>query len=111
MREQTPTIFDDPAGFILRELNELKKLVIQQGHAQKEVITSDECAELLAVSVSYIYRLTSEKRLPHYKPQGKKIYFKRQELLEWLLAHRISPDSELADHIESRVRIARNGKR
>ncbi|MBL0467081.1 helix-turn-helix domain-containing protein [Aeromonas veronii] len=110
MREQNSSVFSDPNGAILKELYELKQLVIQQRQAQKEVLSAEECAELLGVSVCYVYRLTSEKRLPHYKPQGKKIYFKRVELLDWLLSHRISPDAELAEHVTKRVRQASHGR-
>lgn len=110
MREQNPSVYSDPNGSILKELYELKRLVIQQGQGQKEVISAEECAELLGVSVSYVYRLTSEKRLPYYKPQGKKIYFKRDELLDWLLSHRISPDAELTEHVTKRVRQASHGR-
>ncbi|MFM4895192.1 helix-turn-helix domain-containing protein [Aeromonas caviae] len=110
MREQNPPLYGENNGAILKELYELKKLVRQQGQAQKEVLCAEECAELLGVSVSYVYRLTSEKRLPHYKPQGKKIYFKRDELLGWLLSHRISPDAELNEHVAKRVRQARHGR-
>src|SRR5690606_40240959 len=110
MREQNPSVFSDPNGAILKELYELKRLVIQQGQAQKEVLSAEECAELLGVSVGYVYRQTSEKRLPFYKPNGKKIYFKRDELLDWLLSHRISPDVELSAHVAKHVRLARNGR-
>ncbi|EDB5228013.1 MULTISPECIES: helix-turn-helix domain-containing protein [Gammaproteobacteria] len=110
MREQNPPLYGENNGAILKELYELKQLVRQQGQAQKEVLSAEECAELLGVSVSYVYRLTSEKRLPHYKPQGKKIYFKRDELLDWLLSHRISPDAELNEHVAKRVRQARHGR-
>lgn len=108
MREQATQ--SNPFDTILQELQELREVVERQGHARKEVITAEECAELLGVSAGYVYRLTSEKRLPHYKPQGKKIYFRRQELLDWLLTHRVSPDSELAGHVEQRVRKAHRGK-
>ena len=60
--------------------------------------------------IYYSEQLFSEKRLPHYKPQGKKIYFKRDELLDWLLSHRISPDTELTEHVAKRVRLARHGR-
>ncbi|OZG40526.1 DNA-binding protein [Aeromonas sp. A35_P] len=110
MREQNPSVYSDPNGAILKELHELKQLVRQQGQAHKEVLCAEECAELLGVSVGYVYRLTSEKRLPYYKPQGKKIYFKRDELLDWLLSHRISPDAELSEHVAKHVRQARNGR-
>lgn len=110
MREQNPSVFSDPKGTILKELYELKQLVIQQGQAQKEVLSAEECAELLGVSVGYVYRQTSEKRLPFYKPNGKKIYFKRDELLDWLLSHRISPDAELTEHVTKRVRRPSHGR-
>ncbi|WP_279499359.1 hypothetical protein [Aeromonas veronii] len=35
MREQNSSVFSDPNGAILKELYELKQLVIQQGQAQK----------------------------------------------------------------------------
>lgn len=47
MREQNSSVFSDPNGAILKELYELKQLVIQQGQAQKEVLSAEECAELL----------------------------------------------------------------
>ncbi|MGU5711371.1 MULTISPECIES: helix-turn-helix domain-containing protein [Aeromonas] len=110
MREQNSSVYSDPNGAILKELYELKQLVIQQGQAQKEVLSAEECAELLGVSVGYVYRQTSEKRLPFYKPNGKKIYFKRDELLDWLLSHRISPDIEVTESITKRLRPARHGR-
>ncbi|WP_368211523.1 helix-turn-helix domain-containing protein [Aeromonas sp. s10] len=110
MREQNSSVFSDPNGTILKELYELKQLVIQQGQAQKEVLSAEECAELLGVSVGYVYRQTSEKRLPFYKPNGKKIYFKRDELLDWLLSHRISPDAELTEHVTKRMRQVSHGR-
>jgi multidrug efflux pump subunit AcrB len=38
MREQNPSVYSDPNGSILKELYELKRLVIQQGQGQKEVM-------------------------------------------------------------------------
>ena len=39
-------------------------------------ITVKEAAEYLDISVAYLYRLTSEARIPHYKSRGRKrLYF------------------------------------
>ena len=43
MREQNPSVYSDPNGIILKELYELKRLVIQQGQGQKEVISPRRC--------------------------------------------------------------------
>ena len=38
----------------------------------KEVLTSDEAARYLGISKSYLYKLTMQQKIPHYKPMGKK---------------------------------------
>ena len=54
-----------------------------------------EAAEFLDFSRSYLYRLTSQGRVPCYKPEGKRIYFDRAELVNWLKRNRIRPQEEL----------------
>lgn len=39
----------------------------------------------IGVSESLLYKLTSGKEIPHYKPRGKMIYFAKEELDEWLM--------------------------
>ena len=41
--------------------------------------------------------MTSKKQIPHFCPQGKKLYFKRAELDEWLLRNR----KDSLDNIET----------
>ena len=62
----------------------------------KEILTIEEAAEFLSVSKSYLYMQTSAHAIPHYKPTGKRCYFKRGELEAWILAGRISTKSEIA---------------
>jgi excisionase family DNA binding protein len=51
--------------------------------------------QLLGLSASYGYKLTSEKKIPHYKPFGKKIFFKESELIAWAFENRIQTQQEL----------------
>ena len=39
----------------------------------------------VGISESMLYKLTSGKEIPHYKPRGKMIYFAKEDLDEWLL--------------------------
>ncbi|ERP89013.1 hypothetical protein Q666_15160 [Marinobacter sp. ES-1] len=94
---------------IKRELRKLQTLLTRQHQSQKPIMSVDECSELLGLSVSYVYRLTSEKRIPHYKPHGKKVYFRRDEIIEWALSNRITPDGEITDRIRTHARRARRG--
>jgi len=60
-------------------------------------LTLMEAAEFLDFSRSYLYRLTSQGRVPCYKPEGKRVYFDRAELVNWLKRNRIRPQEEIAE--------------
>ena len=61
----------------------------------KTVLTFLEFCSYANISKSYAYRLTSENRVPHYKPTGKKIYFKKTEVDEWLLQNVVKTNVEI----------------
>jgi excisionase family DNA binding protein len=82
---------------ILKEVQELKKLLIEQSMLQKEVLNFNEAAIYIEVSHSHLYKLTSSGKLPFYKPNGKKIYFNRKELDTWLLSNRQTSASEILE--------------
>ena len=65
----------------------------------KEVLTSDEAARYMGVSLSHLYKLTARQQIPHYKPRGKMCYFNRQELEQWLQRNRVAT----ADEIEAKA--------
>jgi len=51
---------------------------------QKNVLNFEEAVQYTGMKSSYLYKLTSTGRIPHYKPYGKMIFFSRQELEEFL---------------------------
>lgn len=63
---------------------------------QKDVLTSEEAAIYMGLSKSYLYKLTMNRAIPHYKPTGKMCYFKRTELDEWLTSNPV-PTKERLD--------------
>ena len=52
---------------------------------QKTVLNFAEACEFTGLSKTYMYKLTHQRRIPHFKPHGKNIYFNREELEQWLL--------------------------
>lgn len=84
---------------LLLRLEKIEKLLLNQNLMQKEVLNFNEACDYLELSQSHLYKLTSSGNVPHYKPNGKKIYFKRSELDEWVLRHRTAT----SDEIESQV--------
>lgn len=80
---------------ILKELNELKKLISEQNLLKKDVLNFSEACQYLDISESHLYKLTSRKQIPHFCPQGKKLYFNRQELDRWLQQNRQDTNDEI----------------
>lgn len=80
-----------------QDVAELKGLML----AQKEVLDIDELALYSGLSKTYIYKLTHSNKIPFYKPGGKKIYFKRSEVDNWLLSNRVSTDEELEHGVDN----------
>ena len=59
----------------------------------KEVLTSDEAARYLGISKSYLYKLTMNRQIPHYKPTGKMCYFNRVKLEKWAQKYKVEEDN------------------
>lgn len=53
-------------------------------------MTSVEAADYLKISLSTLYRHTSRKTIPHFKP-GRKLLFEKRLLDEWLNSHLVKP--------------------
>lgn len=68
---------------------------------QKEVLTSNEAARYLGISKSYLYKLTMNREIPHYKPMGKMCYFNRVELESWLQSNRVATADEISQQAQT----------
>ena len=62
--------------------------------AAKNVLTIDDAAVLTGLSKSHLYKLTCSKQIPFYRPNGKLVYFDRQELEGWLKQNRVNTTAE-----------------
>lgn len=80
---------------ILQKLEHLEKLITNQGILQKPVLNFQEAILYLEVSDSHLYKLTSRKEIPHFCPNGKKLYFRRDELDVWLQRNRQTTAAEI----------------
>ena len=71
-------------NIIIKKLENLERLIENQSLLQKEVLNFSETSTYLNISASHLYKLTSSKQIPHFCPNGKKLYFNRHELDLWL---------------------------
>lgn len=68
-------------------------------HIENKPLNMDEAAEFLHLSKSHLYRLTSKGEIPHYKPTGKRIYFFKDDLIDFLKAGKVKTNQEIAKEI------------
>jgi len=73
---------------IIQKLAKIEAMLEDQNLLKKKVLNLGETCKYLDVSASHLYKLTSKKQIPHFCPQGKKLYFLRTELDKWLLRNR-----------------------
>ena len=65
---------------LLSHLENVEKIA----YAAKEFLNIDEVAAYLQVSKGYVYKLTMQKELTVYKPNGKNIFILRDDLNRWI---------------------------
>lgn len=75
----------------------------------KKVLTFNEACDYTGFKKSFMYKLTSSGKIPHYKPLGKMIYFELDELEKWLLRNRIAPASEIDEQASTYVTLNQRG--
>ncbi|MDR1980823.1 MAG: helix-turn-helix domain-containing protein [Tannerellaceae bacterium] len=67
----------------------------------KSILSFEEASEFLNLSKSYLYKLTSSGQIPHYKPQGKMLYFEKSELENWLRQNPIKTNQQIQQEAEA----------
>jgi excisionase family DNA binding protein len=65
-------------------LNSLEKYFGRVNDLHKEIFDVLEVADYLNLSISNIRKKTSKGEIPHRKPSGKKLYFIKKEIDEWV---------------------------
>lgn len=76
---------------ILQRLNSIENHFNQD----EKPLTLIEASNYLNISKSFLYKLTHLKKITHFKPNGKKIYFQRADLNKWLFRNKRESESEI----------------
>ena len=54
-------------------------------------LTVSEASKYLSLSESSIYKMTSNRKIPFYKPSGRKILFNKSDLIVWIEKSKVDP--------------------
>ena len=85
----------------------LKRIEANTLLAAKNVLCFNDVALLTGLSKSYLYKLTCNHEIPHYKPNGKQLYFDRAEVEAWMKQGRIATDDEIETNAATYVATGR----
>lgn len=77
--------------------------------SQKTVLNFEEVAAYTGLSKSYLYKLTCSGGIPCYKPQGKHIYFNKQEIDQWLMQNKKATTKEIDNQAATFVTLRKGG--
>ena len=86
MIQQQPTLQD-----LSNQLGRVERLAAINA---KAVLDLDDTVLFTGFSKGHLYRLTSERQIPHYK-KNRKLYFRKSELEAWLLEEKVLTNAEL----------------
>ena len=70
-----------------------KKEQIEIFQAGREILNLKQCMAFTGFSRGFLYKMTSQRTIPHYK-KGKLLLFKKSEITEWLLAGKVKTKEE-----------------
>jgi excisionase family DNA binding protein len=90
-------------NLILEKLTQIADKLTEQTLLRKTILNFNDACSYLDVSPSHLYKLTSSRQIPHFCPQGKKLYFKREELDDWLQRNRQSTKKEIAEKVDEEL--------
>lgn len=79
------------AQAIMKRLDNIEKLTLISA---KQMLTVEEACFFTGLSSRFLYKLTHQNVLPYSKPNGKKIYFDKGDLTEWMRKNHISSREE-----------------
>ena len=73
---------------IIKKLTSIEEMLKELQGGSMEIYNIEQATEFLSIKKSYLYRLTHEKKISYFTT-GKKIYFAKIDLLNYLTKNRI----------------------
>lgn len=73
----------------IQKLNKKLDLLIQ---ANDKPLTTEETCQYLGIKKPTLYALTSGKKIPHYKPNGSLLYFKKSDLNNFVFSNKVEKE-------------------
>ncbi len=111
---------ENPFELIDQRLEKIEQLLIDIKSNQEsgkynlkmfpEIMNTKQLTEYLSVSKSTIYKFTNSRAFPYYK-NGKVVYFKKQDVDEWITKGRVKTKDELIQEADSILELLKKKRK
>lgn len=81
---------------MMNQENQIPEYIEEQLYFMKPILTFEEACKYTGLSKSYMYKHTHLGSITFYKPTGKKLYFKRTDLDDFMLRNRQASNEEIS---------------
>lgn len=82
---------------ILTLIEKLDDYIKQNHQTDEKYLDVTQLAEYLNKKKSQIYKMTHKRVINYYKPGGKKIYFKKSDIDNWIEQNKIKSKKEIEE--------------
>lgn len=80
---------------ILEKLDYLEQLIINE---RKEILSVEELEKYTGFKRSYIYHLVHFNKIPYSKPNGKYLFFQKEEIDNWLMKNKSLSEQQIQEN-------------
>ena len=105
MTQQKSVQMDSELAKYVAELEKRVRNLEDKFDSGKEVLTLQEAAQYMGIARSSLYKMTSNQTIPFYRPNGKLIFFDKDDILTWIRKNRMSSTEEIEE--EARLHMQR----
>lgn len=84
-------------GSLLQKLSSIENLLKKK---DDKPLSFKEACTYLGYAPSYLYKLTSTGKIPHYKPTGKLLFFSKADLDDWVFGRYGDPSTTLGTGVK-----------
>ena len=105
MTQQKSVQMDSDLAKYVAELEKRVRNLEDKFDSGKEVLTLQEAAQYMGIARSSLYKMTSNQTIPFYRPNGKLIFFERDDILTWIRRNRVFSTEEIEE--EARLHMQR----
>lgn len=102
MNPQVYMISDEGIKVLAEKISEKIKKSFEDkiSNNESEFLSIEETAKLIKLAKPTIYGLVHKKAIPHHK-KGKRLYFLKSELLEWIKSGKRTSKSDIEKQADS----------